>query len=334
MNLREAVTTGDGGRIDKAETIRRAGNAMDRGIPCISRCLEGSNEWAIIGGGPSLNDHWDIIRTLKRAKVNIVSVNKSHDALLEHGIVPWAHIMLDPQERVSEYVKRPRKDVRYFIASQCHDSVFDAFTGYPIFLWHAGQDFPEGQEPTTYLKTNWPNTEWRLYPGATTVGLRAIPIGNSMGVERFHLFGFDSSRDGSGKLHAYDKAEASGTKSGRFTVRSRYWTASFDTNNHMLRQYYDFDQMIDEIPGKIERGALNANHNLVVYGSGMLPFYAATLGLHADPACNNNPMKVGGYWRDPDLPDMSAMEMMITELTPEILNVPIKLGLEHYSSLN
>lgn len=292
---------------------------MSRGLPSIAEVENDSTHWAIIGGGPSLNDHWDVIRKLKKANVRIVSVNKSHDALLEHGIVPWAHVLLDPKEWVAEYVQKPRKDVRYFVASQCHEKTFDNLEGYPVYLWHAGQDFPEGQEPTQYLQEYWKNSPWVLFDGKTTVGLRAIPIGNGLGVEHFHLIGFDSSRAGYA-LHAYPKPEATDARSGMFTIKARGYEAKFSTNSHMLKQYFDFDEIIRDVPDKIARGALNKNHAITVYGSGMLPFFAATLGLHADPECNANPHKVGGYFSDLDKPDQfkALEELIATQMGPAL----------------
>lgn len=308
-SLRERMNSTHGGRIAREEVIRRACNAMARGLPSVTQAGNDATEWAVIGSGPSLNDHWDVIRLLKRGGVRIVSVNKSHDALLEHGIVPWAHVLLDPKEWVADYVKRPRMDVKYFVASQCHDSVFEALSAYNVFLWHAGQDFPAGQEPTTCLKTHWPSKDWILFPGPTTVGLRVPVIGNGLGAARFHLIGFDSSR-AMGRLHAFDKVEATDATSGMFRVSNRGYSAAFDTNSHMLKQFYDFDDMIADIPNKIGRGALNIEHDLVVYGSGMLPFFAATIGLHADPECNKNPMKVGGYYEEQNMSEtLPAFEM-------------------------
>lgn len=312
------------GRLDREAVRHRAGNAMLRGYPTVRHCINEAREWVVVGGGPSINDHIELIRLLKKRGANIVSVNKSHDWLLEHHIVPWAHVLLDPKEWVADYVKRPRSDVRYFVASQCHDSTFDALEGYPVFLWHAGQDFEESQEPTNYLESHWPKSNWVLYPGATTVGLRVPVIGNGLGAEHFHLIGFDSSR-AMGKLHGYAKTEATDASSGMFEVSNRGYVAKFDTNTHMLRQYFDFDQMIDEIPGKMERGALHKNHQITVYGSGMLPFFAATIGLHADPACNENPMKVGGFYINPETTHGGVPLTMVFKDMQDSLRVDVTL---------
>ncbi len=292
--IRARLLQSGGGRIGRAEVRRRAGAAMARGLPTFHDCASAATTWAIVGGGPSIARECEAIRALKRQGANIVSVNKSHDWLLERGIVPWGHVLLDPKDWVAGYVARPRKDVRYFLASQCHDDTFDALKDYPVFLWHAGQDFDEGPEPNEYLRACWPRRPWFVVPGGTTVGLRAMQLGHAMGADRFHLFGLDSSRAG-GRLHAYAKDEAADAESGALSLRFRGKTYVFDTNSHMARQQMDFDTFIADMPKNVAAGLLRSGFALTVHGAGLLPFFAAMLGLHADPACNADPPRVGGY---------------------------------------
>lgn len=286
------------GRIGREELRLRVESAMRRNLPTDLHCINTAKEWAVIGGGPSINDEVDTIRKLKREGVAIVSVNKSHDWLLEHGIVPWAHVLLDPKDWVADYVKRPRKDVRYFVASQCHDSVFESLKDYPVFLWHAGQDFTEDgvEEPDNYLREHWPNATWRTVPGATTVGLRTPMLGHWMpnGPDVFHMFGMDSSRM-NGALHAYDKTEAKDAGQGR---QSLFWKGRefrFQTNSHMAQQFMDFDKFMDNLGDHYKHGRLRKSFRMKFYGYGLLPFFAAMLKIHAVPEFNDDPSRVGGW---------------------------------------
>lgn len=287
------------GRIDRAELCRRVASAMARNLPTSLHAINTAREWAVIGGGPSINQCVGEIRKLQRRGVAIVSVNKSHDWLLSHGIVPWGHVLLDPKEWVADYVSSPRKDVRHFVASQCHESVFEKLKDYPVFLWHAGQDFPEdgATEPDSYLKSNHkPGWNWHITPGPTTVGLRAPLLGHALidGPDKFHMFGMDSSRT-HGKLHAYAKDEAKDAQSGVKTIQHNAQPYRFDTNSHMARQFDDFDKFMGDLEANFRSGKLRPGFSMKFYGSGLLPFYAAKLGLHADPICNADPTLVGGY---------------------------------------
>jgi hypothetical protein len=295
-SIRARFLKAGGGRIDRDEVRRRAGAAMMRSLPTFRDCAQASRTWAIVGGGPSITGEIAAIRALKRQGAVIVSVNKSHDWLLEQGIVPWGHVLLDPKAWVAGYVQRPRKDVRYFVASQCHDETFEALKGYPVFLWHAGQDFDDGPEPNTYLREKWPRRPWFVVPGATTVGLRGVQLGHVMGADRFHLFGLDSSR-ADGRMHAYAKDEAPDAPSGTLALKYRGRKYVFDTNAHMARQQMDFDKFIEDLPANRAAGLVRGAFELTVHGRGLLPFFAAMIGLHADPACNADAARVGGYVR-------------------------------------
>jgi hypothetical protein len=313
--VRARFLAGGGGRIDRAEVRRRAGAAMARKLPTFQDCVAPGSTWAIIGGGPSVAGEVGAIRALKRQGVNIVSVNKSHDWLLEHGIVPWGHVLLDPKTWVADYVRRPRKDVRYFVASQCDDRTFDALKAFPVFLWHAGQDFDEGPEPNGYLREKWPRRPWFVVPGATTVGLRAVQLGHAMGADRFHLFGLDSSRT-AGRMHAYEKEEAPDAASGTLALKYRGRKYVFDTNTHMARQQMDFDKFIEDLPENRAAGLLRSGFQLTVHGSGLLPFFAAMIGLHADPTCNADAARVGGYVRC-ERPEKEVIAELMRKIFPE-----------------
>lgn len=288
------------GRIDRDEVRARCGRAMQRNLPTDMHCINTSRQWAVIGGGPSINGEVHTIRRLKRAGVNIVTVNKSHDWALEHGIVPWAQILLDPKEWVADYVKRPRKDVRYFVSSQCHDSVFDRLKDYPVFLWHAGQDFEDGnREPDNFLREHYPAAKgysWRVVPGPTTVGLRAMFLGHNMipGADVFHMLGMDSSGDGQ-RMHGYDKPPPPDSRPGDELVLHNGRVFKFPTNTHMSRQFQDFRDLMDKLKGHYEAKRIRKSFRMKFYGSGLLPFYAAKLGLHAEPECNADPTRVGGF---------------------------------------
>ena len=295
-DVRTRFLAAGGGRIDRTEVRRRAGLAMARNLPPFKDCMCDDAPWAIVGGGPSAAGELRTLRSLKRDGAKIVSVNKSHDWLLDQGIVPWGHVLLDPMAWVAAYVGRPRRDVRYFVASQCHEGVFKALKDLPVFVWHAGQDFDEGPEPNGYLREKWPRTPWYVVPGGTTVGLRALQLGHALGVDRFHLFGLDSSR-AAGRMHAYDKIEAADAESGTLALKCGGKKFVFDTNTHMARQQMDFDKFIEDLPRSRAAGMIRAGFELTVHGSGLLPFFAASVGLHADAACNADPARVGGYVR-------------------------------------
>jgi hypothetical protein len=301
-NLRDEMIAKDRPRLGPAELCARVGISMRRNWPMWHEEQGPSRDWVVVGGGPSVKRCWRAIARLQELGATVVTVNKSYDAALEHGIKPWAHVLLDPQERVAGYVTKPREDTLYFVASQCHWRTFKALPRKQIRMWHATQDYDiDGvsvAQPDRYLAEHWPKHNARPIAGGTTVGHRAIMLGHlGLGADRFHLFGFDSSRGLDGKFHGYDKQELSVEDAfrGRLMMPFDGTNYHFDTNSHMARQVKDFDTFIQRLPLDYEKGTIRKAFRFIFYGSGILPFWAATLGFHADQACNENPALVGGY---------------------------------------
>ncbi|MCA0202522.1 MAG: hypothetical protein LCH56_17120 [Proteobacteria bacterium] len=119
-------------------------------------------------------------------------------------------------------------------------------------------------------------------------------LGHALSADRFHIFGLDSSRS-YGRFHAYEKDEAADAEAGTLSLRICGKKYVFETNSHMARQQMDFDKFIEEMPQSFAAGALRREFQLIVHGAGLLPFFAVMIGLHADPACNADPARVGGF---------------------------------------
>ncbi len=219
-----------------------------------------------------------------------MSVNKVNDWLRERGIVPDFHLLLDPKEWVAEYVKNPHPKTTFLVSHQCHSSVVRGLRlkGARVYLWVSAANFYGVAYPPQILVEQYKNHAWTMVAGATTVGLRAPLVGYQLGFRGFHMFGMDSSmredatqKDGY-RLHAFPKDRPPDAEEGTVTLYGKY---PFRTNTHMEQQVKDFDILTTELVEKMKSGVMD-RVDLRVYGSGLLPAYAASLGLHADPAMN------------------------------------------------
>lgn len=153
----------------------------------IGRCL-------IVGGGPSLTGETKKIQKMQSRGAIVVSVNGSHDYLLDKGIRSDIYVMADTRQFNARFVKRAKKGTIYYIAADCHPDVFDALYDYDLRLW-----FPLDYSHLEYTRF--------CIGGGSTVGLRAINIGYALGYRDFHLFGFDGCIKRAS--HAYAQPENS-----------------------------------------------------------------------------------------------------------------------------
>jgi hypothetical protein len=164
----------------------------DRDLKCLLYLLPPNAERLnIVAGGPSLKKY---VKKLKRRKDKIITVNGAHDYLIKKGVIPWATAFLDP-DPILTGMFTPHKDVKYYVSSMCHPSVFEKLDGHDVVMWHAEQGVGEDKILGDVLRIS----------GGCTVSLRCINLGYTLGFRDFHIYGLDSSF--SGAHHAYKQDE-------------------------------------------------------------------------------------------------------------------------------
>ena len=158
-------------------------------------------ECIILGGGPSLKDHLDEIKELRKdPNVKLITMNGTYNWALENGLKPSAQVIVDARLHNARFVKPVIADCVYLIASQCDPLVLEGLPKDMTYLWHTGgEKFKELYDPA-YDK------QWMSIMGGTTVLLRTIPLLRTLGYHRFHLFGCDSCVTEK-EHHAYEQKE-------------------------------------------------------------------------------------------------------------------------------
>lgn len=240
---------------------------VQRDLPWFTGDAPHGREAVLVCGGPSMRRYVEKIRAHKRRGARLVTVNNAWRFLLQRGIRPDAHVMLDAREENAEFVKdAPREGVTYFVASQCHPAVFDALEGRDVAVWHNGVgDCAELHE---ILEPWWgEGPDQRpivLVPGGCTVGLRALWLLTFSGYRTIHVYGMDSSFE-EGKHHAYAQA----INDADAVMRVRMGGKEYLAARWMVRQAREFpDHWRD-----LQRQGVT----LHVHGSGLIPDMARDL---------------------------------------------------------
>lgn len=154
-------------------------------------------EAVLVGSGPSVKDEVNNLRKKrKNPKYMFFGIKGGHDFLVDSGITPHFGVAVDPLEKIhrENFLKRAT-DCKYFIASQCHPTLFDMLMqrGDQVIVWHLLTDnlLKWSQEE------NSPVYKHYMIPGGSTSGLRSIVLAYAMGFRKFHLYGYDSCLTGS-----------------------------------------------------------------------------------------------------------------------------------------
>jgi uncharacterized Rossmann fold enzyme len=170
--------------------------------------------FVMVCGGPSLERHLEEIRakSLDREKYLIVCSNMTGGYLLEHGITPHVHFILDPQEK-KKYDVAPSKtstETQYWINVACHQAVFAALKEQGITPYAFLADFDvEGKAVQAVKDSIQPGKDGMMaIQGGTMAGLRAMNLADALGFRKMEYYGFDATvavADGRARPYAYEK---------------------------------------------------------------------------------------------------------------------------------
>lgn len=245
-----------------AETmIEQAEQNLNRDLPLLAELEEHNGTALIVGGGPSLAESLGRLRFHKDRGGVIFALNATHDWLIERGIVPDFHVLLDARKDNAQFVSKPHKDVTYLIASQCHPDVFEALDGYSVVMWTACF---ESHEREMEFGRKFPGKPIMMVGGGATVGMKAMYLAYLWGFRKIHMFGMDSSYRGEDN-HAYK--QTLNDKESRMPIHAA--GRDFVCAPWMAKQAMEFQGQYRQLSGL---GCL-----VKVHGDGLIPWIAKQL---------------------------------------------------------
>lgn len=243
-------------------------DAIKRDLPWFSGAGPHKETAVIVCGGPSLARSIPAIKAHKQRGAIIITVNNTMRYLMERGIKPDAHVMLDARQENAQFLDVKEKggktppDVRYLIASQCHPDVFDALKERWTVVWH---NIAPGLEEVFAPYINGPKP-MLLVPGGGTVGLRAISLAWMSGYSKIHVYGMDGSYEGD-KHHAYP--QALNDVNNPVEVQLGHEGKRYRSTRWMVRQASEAKDAIQKLEAH--------NIRLSFHGNGLIPDMAKAL---------------------------------------------------------
>ncbi|MFW9943669.1 MAG: 6-hydroxymethylpterin diphosphokinase MptE-like protein [Candidatus Sifarchaeia archaeon] len=153
-------------------------------------------EAVLVGSAPSVKTQISSLKKKSRnPKYKIYGIKGGHDFLIKNKIEPDFALAVDPLERIhKENFLLKAENCTYFIASQCHPTLFDTLIerGEKVVIWHLLTDslMQYARSPESPIHKHY------LIPGGSTSGLRALFLSHAMGFRKMHLYGYDSCLSG------------------------------------------------------------------------------------------------------------------------------------------
>lgn len=210
---------GGGIPVSDEDFVRNIRANLKRELPNLNSVAEHGRTMVMICGGPTAKQHLEEIRA-KAVDPNcdIVCSNKTHDWLVENGITPDIHFIIDPKASKIDDVQHPVNGVNYMIGIQCNPGVFDALVDYPVtrILTYCGVSSNGGPKDYDIIRAWFDPDEFAPLEGGTMAGLRAMNLAHVLGYLTVEFYGFDScffdyDEDGRPVYYSYEKPRVEDT---------------------------------------------------------------------------------------------------------------------------
>lgn len=225
-------------------------HACSLGLPIVGGPI------AVVGSGPSVAGQLAALREMQERGIPIVAIKDAHDWLIERHLIPDFAFALDPQEHRWNCFKRKHPRIHYYIASQCHASMFEHLKDCRVTLMHL------------YIKHGQTEPQGLLIGGGTTSGLRALSLFYTLGHRVFHLFGFDSCLSGDAL-----RVDGSGVKPGHKTFAVTLGDGvEYITSPSMALQASHFQEIYKMMP----------DAKFIGHGEGLIPAIIAKRAQQAE----------------------------------------------------
>jgi hypothetical protein len=214
--------------------------------------IKNDSEVMLLGGGPSLNDFVDDIKAKREAGMPVITTNGNYKWCLDNGITPSAMVVVDARPFNTRFITEIVPTCKYFIASQCHPSMFERVPPEQTWMFHnVASEFA-----SSVLDEAYGDEQWWPVAGGSTVTLRAMVLFRMLGFTKFHMYGFDSClRDD--EHHAYEQEENDGEHVLSVTVADR----TFRCHPWMASQAQEFQDQARMMQDEVQ---------LAVYGDGLI----------------------------------------------------------------
>lgn len=252
---------------------------------------------------PEYNKNWKAIRHASKHGGKVVAVKTSYDTCIEHNIIPWACILLDPRDHVSDKIAKPNPSSIFFISSMCHPTTWDRFGKFPKAVgYHASVG--AGEEAVIHELLG---QDAVVIHGGTTSGFRGISLMLNLGFRHFRMFGFDSS-------YPTKPAKAHG-RSVKDSISVNVHGKTFWTDPELIAQSNDMEMLLKIYP-KLD---------ITFEGNGMLPHAATVMrGLFREHSGSKMTCEVPlsvylKAWKDNnELGELATLEQVIHVLSKRL----------------
>lgn len=160
----------------------------------------------VLAGGPSLAQHENEVVLLGRLGAKLVTVNGTYKWLIDRGIRPAAHFMVDGREFNERFIHTIIDTCKYIFSSQTAHEAVKKVPKEQGWIYHSGDSEMVKEVFEEHCRGLGYDKAWYPVPGGTTVINRALVVLAMLGFRHIEIFGWDSCLIDD-KHHSYEQKE-------------------------------------------------------------------------------------------------------------------------------
>lgn len=223
----------------------------------VRECRKTDDEIVVVSAGPMLLAE-DLLKEVAAGR-KIVAVKHALEPLKEAGIRPWACILLDPRDHMTEFTENPDTEIVWLVASQVMPAAVRQLLDAGCNVWGYHAAVGAGEEKVTSDQAD------AIVSGGSATATRGLYVLEKLGFRKFRLYGYDLCVADKPDLNVKDDLG-----------QPKYFEVSLDANmphyrskrafwstGELLAQYEEFKNTI-----------LTKDWDVTAFGNGIAPFIA------------------------------------------------------------
>lgn len=191
--------------VDNAAWLANIAKNIQRDVPNAKACEYNPRTMVMVCGGPTAAQHLEEIRAKALdPEYDVFCSNKTGEWLLQNGIIPQYHFIIDSRKSKVKDVAFTHPDITYLLSLNCDPGVFEALKDRKVLKFFCPSNIG-GEELDRKEVDKYITEPMLMVCGGTMAGVRAITLAEGLGYRALEFYGFDACIESKTKHYAYEK---------------------------------------------------------------------------------------------------------------------------------
>ena len=191
--------------VENEKWLENIAHNIQLDVPNAVACDYNPKTMVMVCGGVSAKNYLEEIRAKALDPAyDVFCSNKTGEWLLQNGIIPQYHMIIDSRKSKLRDVSLTHPDVTYLLALNVDPSLFEALKDNKVKKFFCPSNIG-GEELDRKEVEKYITEPMLMVCGGTMAGVRAITLAEGLGYRELEYYGFDACIESKDVHYAYDK---------------------------------------------------------------------------------------------------------------------------------